>query len=163
LRSGRSGRSRASITAPGESRGIWYGGLTLACAVVDAFDSGIVDPRTTRLVRARTTRALDLLDLRGRAAMRAGTVAAIAAGDHVPSRAWSRYVHEDSDGRYGAVDGLHGSAHNGDPAVALYERAAGALAVPACHDTSLIDAVVLASVRRIARQHGLLVAPERRG
>ena len=100
------------------------------CAIVKAFDSGVVDTGTKRLVRARTTRALDLLELRGRAAMRAGTVAAIAAGDHLLGQAWSRHFYEDPDGIYGASDGLHYlSAHNGDRAVSLYERAADALAV----------------------------------
>ena len=143
-----------------ELRAVWYGGLTLACAVVEAFDSGVVDPATKRLVRARTTRALDLLELRGRAAMRAGTVAAIAAGDHLLSQAWSRHFYEDPDGIYGAVDGVHyPSAHNGDRAVSLYERAADALEVPADHEAPLTDPVVMASVRRIARKHGMLVTP----
>src|SRR5438876_12056653 len=71
-----------------ERRGIWYGGLTLSCAVVEAFDSGFVDPGTKHLARARTTREILLLDLRGRAAMRAGTVAAISGGDHARSQAW---------------------------------------------------------------------------
>lgn len=147
-------------TGAAEPRGIWYGGLTLACAIVEAFDSGVVDPATKHLVRARTTRALDLLELRGRAAMRAGTVAAIAAGDHLLSQSWSRHFYDDPDGIYRAVDGVHYlSAHNSDRAVALYERAADALEVPAGHDAPLTHPAVLASVRRIARDHGLHVVP----
>jgi hypothetical protein len=145
---------------PPGRRGIWYGGLTLACAIVEAFDSGVVDPRTTRLARARTTRALDLLELRGRAAMRSGTVAVIAAGDHELSQAWSRYFYDDPDGVYGRIDGVHyASAHDGDRAVALNERADDALEVPTGHDAPLNDPAVLAAVRRIARSHGLLVVP----
>src|SRR5207247_8666946 len=52
-----------------EPRGIWYGGLTLAGAIDEAFQSGVIEPGTSRLVRGRTTRELDLLELRRRAAM----------------------------------------------------------------------------------------------
>jgi len=142
-----------------ERRGIWYGGLTLSCAVVEAFDSGVVDPGTKRLARVRTTREMLLLDLRGRAAMRAGTVAAISAGDHALSQPWSRYFWEHPD-IYGEVEGLlYLSAHNGQPAVALYERASGALEVPRRHDAPLTDPAVLVAVRRAALDHGLIVLP----
>src|SRR6266536_4148763 len=50
-----------------ERRGIWYGGRTLSCAVVEAFDIGVVDLGTKHLARARVRRDLLLLDLRGRA------------------------------------------------------------------------------------------------
>ncbi len=142
-----------------ERRGIWYGGLTLSCAVVEAFDIGIVEPGTKRLARARATRDLVLLDLRGNAAMRSGTVAAISAGDHCLSQPWSRYFWEHPE-RYGAVDGLfYPSAHNGEPAVALYERARDGIEVPPGHDAPLTDPAVLAAVRRVALDHGLVVPP----
>jgi hypothetical protein len=142
-----------------ERRGIWYGGLTLACAVVEAFDVGVVEPGTKRLARVHTTRELLLLDLRGRAAMRAGTVAAIAAGDHALSQPWARYFYE-YDAVYGELDGLfYLSAHNGQLAVALYERGRDALELPAGRDARLTDGVVLAAVRRVALGHGLIVLP----
>jgi len=142
-----------------ERRGVWYAGLTLSCAVVEAFDIGIVAAATKRLARLRTTRELLLLDLRGRAAMRAGTVAAISAGDHSLSQPWSRYFWEHPE-IYGEVDGLfYLSAHNGQPAVALYERARNALELPRGQDAPLGDSVVLAAVRRVALDHGLVVLP----
>jgi hypothetical protein len=142
-----------------ERRGIWYGGLTLSCAVVEAFDSGFVDLGTKRLARVRTTRETLLLDLRGRAAMRAGTVAAISVGDHALSQPWSRYFWEHTD-IYGELDGLYYlSAHNGQPAVALYERARDGLEVPRGHDAPLTDPAVMAAVRRAALDHGLVVPP----
>ena len=145
-------------TGADERRGIWYGGLTLAGAIVEAFQSGVIEPQTSRLVRARTTRELDLLELRGRAAMRAGTVKAIGSADHDLSQAWSRHFYEDTDGVYGAIDGVHwASAVNGDRVVALYERAQDALDVPDGHDAPLDDPAVLVVVRRIAHQHSLLV------
>lgn len=142
-----------------ERRGIWYGGVTLSCAVVEGFDIGIVDPGTKRLARARATRDLLLLDLRGRAAMRAGTVAAISAGDHSLSQPWSRYFWEHPE-IYGELDGLfYLSAHNGQPAVALYERGGDGLEVPRGHDAPLTDPAVLTAVRRAALDHGLVVLP----
>ena len=145
-------------TGTGQPRAIWYGGLTLACAIVESFQSGVIDPGTMRLVHARTTRALLLLELRGRAAVRAGTVTAIAAGDHNLSQAWSRHFYDDPNRIYGPIDGLHwASAVNGDRTLALYERSGEALEVPPDHDAPLNDPAVLASVRRIARNHGLLV------
>jgi hypothetical protein len=145
-------------TGAEEAHGIWYGGLTLAGAIVEAFQSGVIQPGTTRLVRARTTRSVVLLDLRGRAAMRAGTVNAIGAADHNLSQRWSRYFYEDPDGIYGSIEGVHwASAVNGDRVLALYERAADALEVPDGHDAPLDEPAVLASVRRVARAHSLLV------
>ena len=117
-----------------ERRGIWYAGLTLSCAVVEAFEIGLVEAGRKHLARLRTTRHLQLLDLRGRAAMRAGTVAAISACDHSLSQPWSRYFWEHPE-IYGELDGLfYLSAHNGDPAVALYERARDGLQLPRGRD-----------------------------
>jgi hypothetical protein len=142
-----------------ERRGIWYAGRTLDVAVVEAFDIGVVEPRGERLARLRTNRELLLLDLHGRAAMRAGTVAAISSADHAFAQAWSRYWYEQAE-IFGELDGLYyPSAHNGEPAVALYERGRQALTLPRGHDASLNDPYVLTEVRRVARAHGLLVLP----
>jgi len=142
-----------------ERRGIWYAGLSLSCAVVEAFDVGVVEAGTKHLARLRATRELLLLDLRGRAAMRAGTVAAISAGNHSLSQPWSRYFWEHPE-IYAELDGLlYSSAHNGEPAVALYERARDGLELPRGQDAALSDSVILAAVRRAALDHALLVLP----
>jgi hypothetical protein len=140
-----------------ERRGIWYAGLTLDVAVVEAFDVGVVEPRGERLARLRTSRELLLLDLQGRAAMRSGTVAAISASDHSLAQAWSRYWY-DEPGVFGELDGLYyPSAHNGEPAVALYERGRTALELPRGQDAPLTDPDVLTEIRRIGLAHSLLV------
>jgi hypothetical protein len=91
--------------------------------------------------------------------MRAGTVAAISAGDHSLSQQWSRYFWT-HPGIYGELDGLfYLSAHNGQPAVALYERGRDGLEVPRAHDAPLTDPAVLAAIRRAALDHGLIVLP----
>ncbi len=144
-------------TGATELRGIIYAGLTLDCAVVEAFDVGVVEPGTKHLARILPTRELTLLDLRGRSAMRAGTVAAIASADHALSQQWGRYVYENPD-IYGEVDGVfYASAHNGDDAVALCERADGALECPPTHDAPLTDPAVLTAIRRSALAHRLVV------
>lgn len=144
-------------TGSRERRGIWYAGLTLSCAVVEAFDIGVVTPGTKHLARLRTTGELLLLDLRGPAAMRAGTVAAISAGDHSLSQLWSRYFWEHPE-IYGELDGLvYLSAHNGELAIALYERSRGGVELPRGQDAALTDPVVFAAVRRAALDHGLVV------
>jgi hypothetical protein len=146
-------------TGSRERRGIWYAGLTLDVAVVEAFDIGLVSPGTKRLARLRTTRELELLSVVGRSAMRAGTVAAVAAADHTLSQPWSRWWWE-NPAIVGEIDGIYyPSAHNGEPAVALYERARAALELPAGQKAPLADPVVLAEIRTIALEHSLLVDP----
>jgi hypothetical protein len=91
--------------------------------------------------------------------MRAGTVAAISASDHSLSQPWSRYFWE-HPAIYGELDGLfYLSAHNGQQAVALYERGGNALEVPRRHDAPLADPAVLAAVRRAALDDSLIVLP----
>jgi len=91
--------------------------------------------------------------------MRSGTVAAISAGDHSLAQPWSRYFWEHPE-IYGALDGLlYPSAHNGEPAVALYERARAGIEVPPGRDAPLTDPAVLAALRRVALDHRLVVLP----
>jgi RES domain-containing protein len=146
-------------TGDTEERGVYYAGLTLDCAVVEAFDIGVVEPGTKHLARVYPTREMTLLDLRARAALRAGTVAGIASADHALAQQWARYIY-DNPAVYGEVDGiLYASAHNGDDAVALFERVNGALACPAGHDAPLTDLAVLTAIRRSALTHELVVLP----
>lgn len=75
----------------------------------------------------KVIRSLRLLDLRGNGAMRAGTVSAIAKCEYRYSQPWSRYFYE-NPGTFETIDGIYYSnAHNDEPAVLLYERAADAL------------------------------------
>ena len=102
--------------------GILYAGLTLSCCLVECFgDTGVIDDQGRRLAFLQATRPLLLLQLRGRGAMRAGSVAALAStADRQLSQEWSRHFHA----TYPQIDGvLYSSAHNEEAAVALYERA----------------------------------------
>lgn len=149
-----------SGTGSAEGRGVYYAGLSLDAAVVESFDIGVIDLGTKHLARVLTTRELDLLDLRGRNAIRSGTVVAVSAGDHALSQPWARYIYEDPDNVYGEVDGIvYGSAHSGADAVVLFERAEDALECPPGHDAPLSDPAVLLVLRRIAMEHSMIVLP----
>lgn len=142
----------------GERRGIYYAAPTLESCVVEVFgDAGVVEFGSRRVAKPLLRRELVLLDLRGRGAMRAGTVAAIASADHVLSQRWSRYFYDEGDA-YDEIDGLvYPNAHNGADAIALYERAEGALVCPPAHERPLDDPVVETELRRIAHANNLLV------
>lgn len=142
----------------GVRRGIYYAASSLESCVVEVFgDAGVVEFGSRRVAKLVVERELVLLDLRRRGAMRAGTVAAIASADHGLSQQWSRYFYEQHD-VYGDIDGLvYPNAHNGDDAIALYERAEGALVCPPPSDWPLDDPVVETELRRIAHANNLLV------
>ena len=141
-----------------ERRGIYYAAPSLESCVVEVFgDLGVVEFGTCRVARATLQRELVLLDLRRRGAMRAGTVAAVASGDHGRSQEWSRYFYEQRD-IYESLDGLlYANAHNGADAVALYERAEDALVCPPENDWPLDDPVVETELRWIAHANNLIV------
>jgi hypothetical protein len=105
-------------------RGITYWGYTLSCCLVELFgDTKIVEFKDYEVAIAIIEQPLLLLDVRDKAAMAAGSVAALGAvADRLVSQAWSRYFYEQTD-IYQEVDGiLYSNAHNGEKAIALYER-----------------------------------------
>jgi hypothetical protein len=113
-------------------RGISYAGLTLSCCLVECFgDSGVIELKGQQIGRIQIDRELNLLDLRGNGAMRAGSVAALAkTADRQISQEWSRYFYERTD-LYGLIDGIsYFNAHNDEEAFALYERSRSALVCP---------------------------------
>lgn len=122
--------------------------------MVEVFgDTGVVDTRGCRLALIRTSRALQLLDLRGSGAMRAGSVAALSAiADRDLSQAWSRHFYSSN-----AIDGLlYSNAHNSESAIALYDRADGAIC---CIRDLALDAPILRSrLLQICRDHALVMA-----
>jgi hypothetical protein len=105
-------------------RGITYWGYTLSCCLVELFgDTKIVEFKDYQVAIAIIPQPLLLLDIRDQAAMAAGSVAALGAvAERLVSQAWSRYFYEQTD-IYQKVDGiLYSNAHNGEKAIALYER-----------------------------------------
>ncbi len=69
--------------------------------------------------------------------MRAGSVAALSMiVERKLSQEWSRYFYEQTD-IYSSIDGLlYSNAHNGEDAIALYERAENKLE---CPEENIID------------------------
>ncbi len=127
----------------------------LACSLAEVF--GEIDEVDAEYHAAilEASQRLTLLDLRGPAAMRAGTKAAIGA---VPRRAetqpWSRYFYE----TYPAIDGLlYSGSHNGLDALALFERADGRIRVIRGGDVPITHADLRPVLLSAAAECGLVV------
>jgi hypothetical protein len=136
--------------------GILYAGFTLSCCLVECFgDTGVIDDQGRRLAFLLTMRPLLLLELRGRGAMRAGSVAALAStADRGLSQNWSRYFHS----IYPQIDGvIYSSAHNEEAAVALYERAEHALHFEM--ELPLDHRSLRSRILKIASDHGMEAPP----
>jgi RES domain len=112
-----------------EKRRIIYTAKTLSCCLVECFgDTRIIRIEGIGVAKITTNRELVLLDLRKSAAMRLGCAAAISSIiDRETTQLWSRHFYERTD-LFGHIDGLlYVSAHNGEDAIALYERCEDAL------------------------------------
>lgn len=112
-----------------KKRRIMYTAKTLSCCLVECFgDTRIIEIEGRGVAKITTNRELMLLDLRRSAAMRLGCVAAISSiTDRETTQSWSRYFYESTD-LFGYIDGLiYVGAHNGEDAIALYERCEDAL------------------------------------
>lgn len=125
------GTPTGATTAPSDDpdRAVYYAAFTLSGAVVEVFgEDRVIERGTFRVVYSTFTKDVWLLDLRGNAAIRAGTIHAIGQiEDSAKTQAWSRYVYE-NPATYGNVDGLiYANAHNGEDAILLYERARPAI------------------------------------
>lgn len=103
---------------------------------------------------------LHLLDLRGAAAWDAGVAPQLTATDFPhSSQEWSRYFY-DTQGTYGAIDGLiYLGALCGTDSVALYERAAPKLGCTPPADFPLDQQPLFDEILRIARDSGLALLP----
>src|SRR5579862_7802755 len=134
--------------APGSSspyaddpdRGVYYAAFTLSCCLAEVFgDYRLIDRPRLNIAYPKVTRSLNLLDLCGNGAMRAGSVAALCGtADRQMSQVWARYFYEDPVFR--ACDGLrYHSAHNNESVVLLFERARNALRCPRSHVIAIND------------------------
>ena len=141
-------------------RGVYYAALSLSCCVVEVFgDTGLIECGEWQVAMPRLTREVRLLDLRGRGAMRAGSVAALAKVPDPPlSQAWSRWFYERPE--YQQPEGLLWSnAHNDEGALALYEGAENALECPEDHTIPLGEPVLRPLLLQIAEANHLVCVP----
>lgn len=138
-----------------------YGAYLLSSCLVEIFgDSKIIEVGTWEVASLQVTRNLELLDLRGPGAMRAGTVAAIAKeSNRRISQEWSRYFYEHHF-LYHEVDGIcFYNAHNDEEAFALYERAETGLQCGVNDIRILRHDSLRTAIRHIAVTNGMLVEP----
>lgn len=142
-------------------RGIIYGAFTLSCCIVEIFgDIKIIDVGTFEVASITTTRTLQLLDLRGTGAMRAGTVTAVSKeSDRRISQQWSRYIY-DQTFIFEEIDGLvYYNAHNDEEAFALYERASNGLHCGTGDIKTLRDPSLRTAIQNIAAENNMVIDP----
>ncbi|MEN9517470.1 MAG: hypothetical protein RLZZ381_58 [Cyanobacteriota bacterium] len=140
-------------------RRIIYAGFSLSCCIVEYFGDGeIINLENIRLAIIYLNKELKLLDLRGKAAMAAGTVTAISAITQTKiTQAWGRYFYEHIE-LYDRVDGLiFSGAHNGEDAIALYERAEAIISSSKVKKIDLKSETLRSTILKIADEHGLEV------
>jgi hypothetical protein len=137
-----------------QKRGILYAALgsdAVVTCVAEAFQEGrLVDTRRDDPWLACFALAEDvpLLDLAGKWPTRAGASANVNSGPRPRCRRWSRAVHEAYPDLWGL---LYASPMNGgEPAVALYKRAVGAMPRSPVFNRPLSDPALLVGLGRIA-------------
>lgn len=101
------------------------------------------------LVGFELVRPITLLDLTGPWPTRAGASMAISSGPRPRARRWSQAIYT----AYPAIEGLYyaSSMNANQPALVLYERAAGALPGRPLFHRALTDATLTAAIIRVAR------------
>ena len=142
-------------------RSIIYAAFTLSSCLVEIFGDGdVVEVKQQQVASIYTAETLNLLDLRGNNAMKAGTVTAIAkTANRNLSQTWSRYFYERKD-LYSDLDGIiYSNAHNDDDALALYERAQSKLVTSKVKTMPLKHPALRSAIFQIAENHSLLVSP----
>lgn len=138
-----------------QGRGIYYAGTEITTCLAEIFqDTRTIDRESeaVALVGFELRLAVDLLDLTGAWPTRAGASMVSSSGPRSRSRLWARAVYES----YPDIQGIYypSSMHANRPAIALFERAAPAIAsVPVVH-RPLSDPALLADLDRSARLLG---------
>jgi RES domain len=141
-------------------RGVYYASPVLSseidalsCCLSECFgdDNRVIELLNRKFCRLNVVRPLMLLDLRGDGAMRIGACYALSGCiDRPLSQAWSRYIYE-NELDFTLVDGIiYPAAHNGDAAMALYERAIDSFELDSdlhLNDPELIDHIKFIALR----------------
>jgi hypothetical protein len=139
-------------------RGINYWGFSFSCCLVEVFgDTRVINTNHLEVGMLELTQPIKLLDLRGSAAMKVGTVAAISkTAERDISQAWSRYFY-DHPQIFGVIDGLiFSNAHNDEDAIALYERAKSQLDSSRINTLPLNSSELQSAIEDIAVNNGLI-------
>lgn len=126
--------------------------------MVEVFgDTRVIETNNLEVAMLELTQPIKLLDLRGSAAMKVGTVAAISkTADRDLSQAWSRYFY-DHPQIFGAIDGLiFSNAHNDEDAIALYERAKSQLNSSKVTTLPLSSSTLQSAIEDTAVNNGMI-------
>ena len=145
-----------------KDRGIIYAGLSLSCCLIEIFgDDETIKIQQQKIAYITLKQSLKLLDLRESGAWDAGSVAAMAVdGRRKLTQAWSRYFYENPD-LYRNIEGLiFNNAHDGQMAIALYERAASKLLSADVSVLDLNEPTIRETVLAIATKLNLLIEIE---
>jgi len=148
-------------TSNDADRGILYAARTLSGCLVEVFgDSKVILVGSWEVAILTATRNLNLLDLRGTGAIKAGTVAAVCKDSNRQiSQTWSRYFY-DNVFIYGEIDGLvFGNAHNDEDAFAFYERSVNDFQCAISDICPLRESALRMEVECIARDSRMYVQP----
>ncbi len=139
-------------------RGINYWGFTLSCCLVEVFgDTRVIEVDKYKVALITLNQSIQLLDLRGAAAMRVGTVSAVSqTADRNLSQLWSKYFYEET-AIYGLIDGLiFSNAHNSEDSIALYERATPKLDSATIATLALNSPALHFAIAEIALKHSMI-------
>lgn len=139
-------------------RGVLYAAVELETCVAEGYQrERLIDRRRSApwLVAFRLERPLRLLDLTGTWPTRAGASMAINSGSRARARKWSQAVYR----AYPDIDGLwYASSMNANRrAVALYDRASGALPRAPLFHRALADPALARTLQKAAADFGYLV------
>ncbi len=138
-----------------QERGILYAALHATTCLAEVFQARrVIDRRQNDpwLVALIVAAPLTLLDLTGAWPTRASASMAISTGFHARTRRWSQAIYA----AYPAIDGLWyaSSMHANQPALALYERAAGKLAPAPLYHRALADPLLAGKLEHAAALFG---------
>lgn len=145
-----------------KDRGIIYAGLSLSCCLIEIFgDDETIKIQKQQVAIITLKQSLKLLDLRYSGAWNAGSVSAMAVdGRRKLTQTWSRYFYENPD-LYGNIEGLiFNNAHDGQMAIALYERATSKLLSADISILDLNEPTIRETILAIATRLNLLVEIE---
>jgi hypothetical protein len=143
-------------------RGIYYAApapLLSSCLVEVFGDTGCIEIEDHQIAIITCTSRIKLLDVRGSGAMRAGANdATLAKTDkRGMSQAWSRYFYEQKQ-IYPDIQGIiYHNAHNGEEAIAIYERAKHLLTCPPENVLSLKHELFRGLILKAADENNLEV------
>ena len=140
------------------ARGIYYAAFTLAGCLVECFaDTGLIEIEGQCICKVDITKPLNLLDLRGSGAMKAGSVSALAKTVvRTLSQKWSRYFYEHTN-EYSMIDGLiYFNAHNDEEAIAIYERGKNKLACSEAQVLQLAHPKLRSAIQQAAIDNNLI-------